>query len=108
MHSLDVASANQGTPLLEPSEVEGGGWKRGSLIDLRALWHISARLFLIRATCFIHYPCTLLLSEHIGHFVNYLTMVRARVAANVGGFGLGGEAVKDDCWLELFPLAGIL
>lgn len=30
------------------------------------------------------------------------------MAANVGGFGLGGEAVKDDCWLELFPLAGIL
>lgn len=82
MNSLDVASANQGPFSL--NRVRWREWMegRGGVIDLKGLWHFWARLFLIRATCFIHNPMgTLLLSKHTPHLLR--TMFRAHTGANV-------------------------
>lgn len=115
MHSVDVASANQGPLSLNPlSWREGMERRGGGVIDLKGLWHFWARLFLIRATCFIHNPvCALLLSKHAPHLLTSRQCsgpIRLLMWELWFGFWgwktFGGD--KTVCRLELLPAAGVL
>lgn len=110
MHSLDVASVNQGPLSLNPVR-----WRelieRRWVINLKSLWHFWARLFLIRATCFIHNP-TLLLSKHALHLLSrgkcpgYIQMLMWELLFGSEDKKTFGDDTVD-CRLELLPVVGV-
>jgi len=84
------------------------------VIDLKGLWHFRARLFLIRATCFIHNPmCVHLLSKHAQHLLTS-RQCSVRIQLQMGELrcGLGNKRPLEmfkltQNQLGLLPVAGV-